>query len=137
VYIPWIKTKSPDIPAAVTESHAGLEQLLKDVEQSEAEYKALVKAKAAPEELYDWRATLITRLGAMSEALKAHMDEEERFFPKVVSLHFTEKDQQATLEVRCVMYVYPCMIGASSLPTDPIPPSQHRAEDGLDGLGAH
>ncbi len=98
MYIPWIKTKA-EIPAAVTESHGGLEQLLKAVEQSEPAYKALVKAKAAAEALNEWRATLITRLRAVSDALQAHMDEEERFFPRIVSLHFTQKEEQATLEV--------------------------------------
>lgn len=99
VYLPWVKTKA-EVPAAVAESHDGLERLLKDVEQSEAEYKALLKAKAATlnEQLGDWRTTLIQRLSAMAAALRAHLDAEEGFFPRVVSLHFTEKQEQATLE---------------------------------------
>lgn len=98
IYVPWIKTKVLDMPASVTESHDGLEELLKQVEQSEADYKALVKVKAGPEQLFEWRSTLIQRLSAMSDALKAHLNAEEQFFPRVVPLHFTENEEAAVLQ---------------------------------------
>lgn len=99
MYLPWIKTaKAVEIPAAVTDSHEGLEGLLKAVEQSETDYKALTKAKAGPEQLYEWRSTLIMRLSVLGDALRTHMDEEERHLPGIVAMHFTQKQEQAVLE---------------------------------------
>lgn len=98
MYLPWIRSKCAGIPAAVTDSHGSLENLLKAVEQSEAEYKALVKAKAGSEQLYEWRSTLIMRLSVLGDALRSHMDEEERHLPPLVAAHFTEKQEQAVLE---------------------------------------
>ncbi len=156
VYFPWVATRA-EIPAAVLGGHEGMEQMIKDVEASQVEYKALVKAlgkekKAVaasgagtaatttvgapprPSEgtavggvdasstsqlaeevppvvvsaveppqqqqgpLYEWRATLITRLTALAECLNAHMDEEEAFFPKTIYGKFSEKEEEAIIE---------------------------------------
>ena len=74
---------------------------MKDVEQSEVEYKAILKAGKDPdkEALYGWRSTLIMRLSMLSDSLKAHMDEEEKFFPPIIHQHFTQKQEDAIVEV--------------------------------------
>lgn len=46
IYIPWVAKKA-EIPEAVNTGHDLIEQMLKDVEKSEVEYKALVKAVGA------------------------------------------------------------------------------------------
>lgn len=60
-----------EVPSKISADHASMDHFIRDVEQSEVDYKALIKANTAdPERLYTWRSRLINRLSAMSESLR-------------------------------------------------------------------
>jgi len=95
IYLPWLKTKVKDFPPKIADDHKQLMALLDELKNTEKDF---VDSRDDSTKLLAAADLLRKRLNAMVEHMLPHLAEEETVIPPLLKQHFTEKEEEVTIQ---------------------------------------